>query len=161
MTKFATFGAGCFWGVEHAFRTLPGVVNTAVGYMGGSQDHPTYENVCTDETGHAEVVQVEYDPAQVTYDDLLNLFFGSHDPTTFNAQGPDIGSQYRSVIFYYDEDQKSAAEAFLKRAQTKFSRTIVTEIAPAQTFWRAEEYHQQFIEKHPERPCHIPRKLFP
>lgn len=160
MSHFATFGAGCFWGVEHAFRTLPGVLNTAVGYMGGTKERPTYEDVCTDETGHAEVVQVEYDPEQVNYQELLNLFFGSHDPTTYNRQGPDVGSQYRSVIFYHDEVQKREAEAFRERAQTKLDRAIVTEIVPAQTFWRAEEYHQQFTEKHPEYVCHVPGRLF-
>ena len=160
MTQIATFGAGCFWGVEHAFRTLPGVLQTAVGYMGGEKEKPTYEEVCEKDTGHAEVVQVEYDPAEVSYQELLNLFFGSHDPTTVNRQGPDVGSQYRSVIFYYSDEQKKEAEAFRDRAQTKFDRPIVTEIMPAQTFWRGEEYHQQFTEKHPEYVCHVPRKLF-
>lgn len=160
MTNIATFGAGCFWGVEHAFRALPGVLQTAVGYMGGEKEKPTYEQVCEDDTGHAEVVQVEYDSEKVSYEELLNLFFGSHDPTTFNRQGPDVGSQYRSIIFYYSDEQKKEAEAFREKAQTRFDRPIVTEIVPAQTFWRAEEYHQQFIEKHPERPCHVPRKLF-
>lgn len=160
MTHTATFGAGCFWGVEHAFRTLPGVTKTSVGYMGGTMDRPTYENVCRDDTGHAEVVEVEFDPAKTSYEELLNLFFGSHNPTTINQQGPDVGSQYRSVIFYYSDEQKQAAEAFVKRAQSKFDRPIVTEIVPAQPFWRAEDYHQQFTEKHPEYPCHIPRKLF-
>lgn len=160
MSQFATFGAGCFWGVEHAFRTLPGVLNATVGYMGGALEKPTYENVCNDDTGHAEVVEVEYDPEKVSYEELLNLFFGSHNPTTVNQQGPDVGSQYRSVIFYYSEEQKQQAEAFRDRAQTKFDRKIVTGIVPAQTFWKAEEYHQQFTEKHPEYPCHIPRKLF-
>lgn len=156
----ATFGAGCFWSVEHAFRSLPGVLRTAVGYMGGTLDRPTYEDVCSGETNHAEVVQVEYAADKTAYQDLLNIFFGSHDPTTYNRQGPDVGSQYRSVIFYHDAAQKQAAEFFLQRAQTKFARPIVTEIVPAQAFWRAEEYHQQFIDKHPERACHLPGKLF-
>ncbi len=160
MTEKAAFGAGCFWGVEHAFRTLPGVVKTTVGYMGGTMDRPSYEAVCTGGTGHAEVVEVEFDSEKTTYEELLNLFFGSHNPTTLNQQGPDFGSQYRSIIFYDSEEQKHVAEVFRDRAQSKFDRTIVTEIMPTQTFWRAEEYHQQFNEKHPEYACHIPRKLF-
>jgi peptide-methionine (S)-S-oxide reductase len=160
MTQTATFGAGCFWGVEHAFRSLPGVVKTAVGYMGGTKEKPSYEAVCTGGTGHAEVVEVEFEPEKTSYEDLLNLFFGSHNPTTVNKQGPDVGTQYRSVIFYYSDEQKQAAEAFKERAQAQFDRPIVTEIVSAQPFWRAEEYHQQFTDKHPEYTCHIPRKLF-
>jgi len=153
----ATFGAGCFWGVEAAFRQVQGVVSTAVGYMGGRLNNPTYRDVCTDQTGHAEVVQVEYDPAKVSYDDLLRLFWESHDPTTMNRQGPDVGTQYRSVIFSHSEEQASAARASkqsLERAGL-FKRPIVTEIVPAAEFWRAEEYHQQYLEKRGLAHCSL------
>jgi peptide-methionine (S)-S-oxide reductase len=148
--KLATFGAGCFWGVEDAFRRVPGVVGTAVGYSGGTKVNPTYQEVCTDETGHAEVVQVEYDPGKVAYDTLLDVFWKIHDPTTRNRQGPDFGSQYRSVIFHHDDDQKAAAIASKQVAQAsgRFRRDIVTEIVPAAPFYRAEEYHQQYHDKH-------------
>jgi peptide-methionine (S)-S-oxide reductase len=153
----ATFGAGCFWGVEEAFRTTPGVTETAVGYMGGHLENPTYKAVCTDRTGHAEVVQLRFDPSQISYERILDTFWRIHDPTTLNRQGPDIGSQYRSVIFYHDEDQKVAATAAIQRLQASglFRRPIVTEIVPATTFWRAEEYHQMYVQKHGGASCHI------
>lgn len=149
MTEKTTFGAGCFWGVEAAFRKIKGVVSTAVGYSGGRLKNPTYEDVCTDQTGHAEVVQVEYDPSRVAYDQLLDLFWQLHDPTTPNRQGPDIGTQYRSAIFYHTPEQKSAAEASKERLRKsgRYQRPIVTEITPAAEFYRAEEYHQQYFDK--------------
>jgi peptide-methionine (S)-S-oxide reductase len=157
MTEKATFGAGCFWGVEAAFRKIKGVTATAVGYTGGMLDNPTYHDVCTDRTGHAEVVQVEYDPAQVSYDDLLKVFWENHDPTTLNRQGPDYGTQYRSAIFYHTPEQQAAAEASKERLQAsgRFRRPIVTEITPATAFYRAEEYHQQYLEKRGHAQCHI------
>jgi peptide-methionine (S)-S-oxide reductase len=151
----AAFGAGCFWGVESAFRQVKGVTDAAVGYMGGSLANPTYEDVCTDRTGHAEVVQLDYDPARVTYEELLRVFFDLHDPTTVNRQGPDYGKQYRSVIFFYDADQERAARNMkddLDRSG-RFPRKIVTQIAPAPEFWRAEEYHQRYFEKHGIAAC--------
>lgn len=153
----ATFGAGCFWGVEVAFRQLPGVTATAVGYLGGALENPTYDEVCSGRTGHAEVVQVEYDTARASYDDLLNVFWESHDPTTRNRQGPDIGSQYRSAIFYHDEGQKASALASLegKEKSGAFRRPIVTEISPASAFYRAEEYHQLYLERNGLATCHI------
>ena len=153
----ATFGAGCFWGVEAAFRQLAGVTGTAVGYLGGTLENPTYKDVCSDTTGHAEVVQVEYDPAKVSYDDLLNVFWTNHDPTTLNRQGPDVGSQYRSVIFFHTAEQEAAAKASKDSMQqsSKFRRPIVTEITPASEFYRAEEYHQQYLEKRGLSHCHI------
>jgi len=153
----ASFGAGCFWGVEAAFRQLPGVHETAVGYQGGTLKNPSYEDVCSGDTGHAEVVHVEYDPAQVSYDQLLELFWSKHDPTTPNRQGPDVGTQYRSVIFYYTPAQKEAAEkskAALEKSR-RFSRPIVTQILPAPDFYRAEEYHQRYLEKRNKRSCAI------
>ena len=157
MTEKATFGAGCFWGVEATFRKIPGVKSTAVGYEGGKLDNPTYEDVCTDETGHAEVVEVEYDPTKVSFDTLLDVFWNNHNPMTLNRQGPDVGSQYRSAIFYHTPEQQATAEASKARAQTsgKFGRPIVTEIVPAQTFYRAEDYHQQYLEKRGMASCHI------
>ncbi|HSD57212.1 MAG TPA: peptide-methionine (S)-S-oxide reductase MsrA [Methanotrichaceae archaeon] len=151
----ATFGAGCFWGVEAAFRELKGVVSTSVGYMGGTLEKPTYEDVCTDKTGHAEVVEVLYDPAQVSYEDLLEVFWKIHDPTTLNRQGPDRGTQYRSVIFYHTPEQEAAARASKERLQQsgRFKREIVTQIEPAPRFWIAEEYHQQYYEKTGRRSC--------
>lgn len=145
----ATFAAGCFWGVEAAFRRVKGVTSTAVGYTGGTTPDPTYEQVCADRTGHAEAVQVEYDPAQVSYETLLDVFWETHDPTTPNRQGPDVGSQYRSAIFFHALDQQAAAEASRDALQTSghHRRPIVTEISPAGTFYRAEEYHQQYHEK--------------
>ncbi len=145
----ATFGAGCFWGVEAAFRRVPGVISTAVGFMGGTRKDPSYEDVCTGRTGHAEVVHLEYDPAQVSYDDLLNVFWNCHDPTTLNRQGPDVGTQYRSVIFFHTPAQEAAAHASKEQLgqSAKHSRPIVTAIAPAAEFYRAEDYHQQYYEK--------------
>jgi peptide-methionine (S)-S-oxide reductase len=147
--KKATFGAGCFWGVESAFRRVPGVISTAVGYAGGHLDRPTYEDVCTDRTGHAEVVQVEYDPARVAYEDLLEVFWNCHDPTQLNRQGPDIGTQYRSVIFYHDEQQKAEAEQSKARMESLgiYRRPVVTQVVAAAPFFRAEEYHQQYLAK--------------
>ena len=153
----ATFGAGCFWGVEEDFRKVPGVLQTAVGYSGGKTDNPTYEDVCSDETGHAEVVEVEYDPARVSYDQLLDVFWGIHDPTTRNRQGPDFGSQYRSAIFYHTPQQQAAAEASRQRLADgrRFPRPVVTEITPASTFYRAEEYHQRYLEKKGRPHCSL------
>lgn len=153
----ATFGAGCFWGVEVAFRQVPGVASATAGYLGGNLPNPTYEDVCTGRTGHAEVVEVSYDPERVSYDDLLNVFWSSHDPTTLNRQGPDRGTQYRSAIFYHDEAQKAAATASKERwdSSRRFSNPIVTEITPASTFYRAEEYHQRYLEKHGLASCHV------
>jgi peptide-methionine (S)-S-oxide reductase len=153
----ATFGAGCFWGVEAAFRQIKGVKATAVGYMGGKLKDPTYQDVCTDRTGHAEVVQVEFDPSEVSYQDLLRVFWDNHDPTTLNRQGPDTGTQYRSVIFYHTPEQQAAAKAS-KEALAKagrYKRPIVTEITPAPEFWRAEDYHQQYLEKRGLAQCHL------
>ena len=153
----ATFGAGCFWGVEAAFRQIKGVKATAVGYMGGKLKDPTYQDVCTDRTGHAEVVEVEFDPSEASYEDLLRVFWDNHDPTTLNRQGPDTGTQYRSVIFYHTPEQEAAAKAS-KEALAKsgrYKRPIVTEIVPAPEFWRAEEYHQQYLEKRGLAHCHI------
>ena len=153
----ASFGAGCFWGVEAAFRALPGVSETAVGYQGGTLKNPSYEDVCSDLTGHAEVVHVEYDPAEISYEKLLDLFWEEHDPTTPNRQGPDVGAQYRSVIFYYTPAQKAAAEASKAKldASGRFTRPVVTQILPAPEFYRAEEYHQRYFEKRGLRSCAI------
>ncbi|MGL4554180.1 MAG: peptide-methionine (S)-S-oxide reductase MsrA [Gemmataceae bacterium] len=157
MSEKATFGAGCFWGVEAAFRQIPGVIATAVGYAGGTMDNPGYKLVCTDTTGHAEVVEVEFDPARVTYERLLEAFWDNHDPTQLNRQGPDHGSQYRSVIFYHGDAQRAAAEASMaaRDASGKHRRPIVTAVQPAPAFWRAEEYHQQYLEKRGMSSCHI------
>ena len=143
------FGAGCFWSVEEAFRQVPDVVNVAVGYSGGTVLNPTYRMVCSDRTGHAEVVHIEYDAEQVSYDDLLNVFWQIHDPTTLNRQGVDFGSQYRSAIFFYTDKQRACAEASKEELQHSgyFDRAIVTEISPARAFYRAEEYHQRYLEK--------------
>ncbi|WP_220682545.1 peptide-methionine (S)-S-oxide reductase MsrA [Methanofollis formosanus] len=147
--KRAYFAAGCFWGVEEAFREVPGVVDTAVGYMGGTADHPTYGQVCTGKTGHAETVEVVYDPGQVTYADLLRRFWTLHDPTTPDRQGPDVGTQYRSAVFFTDEEERALALAEKEKLEKsgRFRRPVVTEIAPAGRFWRAEEYHQRYFEK--------------
>ncbi len=155
--KKATFGAGCFWGVEAEFRRVPGVIDAAVGYSGGHTVNPTYKEVCTDRTGHAEVVEVEYDPSLVSYGQLLDVFWSSHDPTQLNRQGPDFGTQYRSVIFYHDEEQKAEAEASIQRldASGHFRRPIVTQIVPAVPFYRAEEYHQRYLEKRGQASCHL------
>jgi peptide-methionine (S)-S-oxide reductase len=154
----ATFGAGCFWGVEAAFADLPGVIVTAVGYEGGSLQRPSYQNVCTDATGHAEVVELDFDPALVSYEQLLDAFFALHDPTTLNRQGPDQGTQYRSAIFFHSPEQQSQAQAKVTQliAEKHFKdKSIVTQIEPAQTFWRAEEYHQRYLEKRGQASCHI------
>jgi peptide-methionine (S)-S-oxide reductase len=153
----ATFGAGCFWGVEATFRQIAGVTSTAVGYMGGTLKNPTYKDVCTDRTGHAEVVQVEYDPSKVSYDELLSVFWANHDPTQLNRQGPDVGTQYRSVIFFHNPEQEAAAKASKEKLQGAgvYKRPIVTAIVPAAEFWRAEEYHQQYLEKRGLASCHI------
>jgi peptide-methionine (S)-S-oxide reductase len=145
----ATFGAGCFWGVEEDFRQLPGVLETAVGYAGGNTQNPTYQDVCSDTTGHAEVVTVTYDPAQVSYEHLLDVFFASHDPTTPNRQGPDVGSQYRSVIFFHNPHQEALAlKAKDKRQHSGgYNKPIVTEITPISNFYKAEDYHQQYVQK--------------
>jgi peptide-methionine (S)-S-oxide reductase len=154
----ATFGAGCFWGVEAAFRQLRGVTATAVGYAGGSIPNPTYKDVCSDRTGHAEVVEVDYDPEITSYDELLNIFWTNHDPTQVNRQGPDVGTQYRSAIFFHTPEQEQAAHASKTalKASGRFKRPIATEITPAPTFWRAEDYHQQYLEKRGLSSCHIP-----
>lgn len=156
-TEKATFGAGCFWGVEAAFRQIKGVVSTAVGYEGGSYSNPTYYDVCTDGTGHAEVVEVEYDPTRISYEDLLKVFWTNHDPTTLNRQGPDFGTQYRSVVFYHSPEQQARATASKEQLQGsgKFRRPIVTQIVPASQFYRAEDYHQQYLEKRGLSTCHI------
>ncbi len=157
MTEKATFGAGCFWGVEETFRHLKGVINTKVGYKGGTLANPTYQDICTDRTGHAEVVEVEFDPAQVSYEELLKAFWDNHDPTTRNRQGPDVGAQYRSVVFYHTPQQKAAAEASKERLQNsgRHRRPVVTEIVAAGAFYPAEEYHQRYLEKHGRAHCHL------
>jgi len=156
-TEKATFGAGCFWGVEETFRNLKGVVSTAVGYAGGSKENPTYEDVCTDRTGHAEVVEVEYHPDEISYEQLLEVFWSNHNPTTLNRQGPDVGAQYRSAIFYHSPEQKTAAQASKERLQSsgRFPRPVVTVIEPASKFWRAEEYHQQYLKKRGQTHCAV------
>ncbi len=153
----ATFGAGCFWGVEVAFGQIPGVLETAVGYEGGNLENPSYKDVCTDATGHAEVVELTFDPAKVSYEQLLEAFFSLHDPTQLNRQGPDWGTQYRSVIFYHSPEQEAAAKQVIERltAEKKFAKPIVTQVVPAQSFWRAEEYHQKYLEKRGLASCHI------
>jgi peptide-methionine (S)-S-oxide reductase len=143
----ALFAAGCFWGVEHDFRQIPGVIDAVSGYSGGHTDHPTYEEVCTGRTGHAETVEVTFDPAKVTFGQLADAFWSLHDPTTPNRQGPDVGTQYRSAIFYTSEAQREAAEASKAKAAARFSRPIVTEITKAGPFWPAEEYHQRYMER--------------
>ena len=156
-TQLATFAAGCFWGVEYKFNQIKGVVNTAVGYIGGHFKNPSYEHVCSDETGHAEAVQVEYDPKQVSYEKLLGVFWSVHDPTQWHRQGPDVGSQYRSAIFYHDEKQKAAAISSKEKLEKsgKYKNPIVTEIVPAPKFYKAEEYHQRYWEKNKNFVCHI------
>ncbi len=156
-TQKATFAAGCFWGVEATFRQVKGVVATAVGFEGGSFSNPSYHDVCTDRTGHAEAVEVDYDPARVSYEDLLAVFWANHDPTTLDRQGPDFGSQYRSVIFYHTPEQQVAALASKEKLQGSgsYRRPIVTQIVPASTFYRAEEYHQQYLEKRGLSHCNL------
>lgn len=158
MTERVTFGAGCFWGVEVAFRQIRGVKDAAVGYMGGHVEQPTYEQVCTDRTGHAEVVDVEFDPGVISYEELLNVFWETHDPTQVNRQGPDVGRQYRSVIFYHSEAQREAAEASRQRLDEsgRLRKPVATTVEPASSFWRAEEYHQRYLEKRGLASCHVP-----
>jgi peptide-methionine (S)-S-oxide reductase len=157
ITEKATFGAGCFWGVEATFRAVPGVKDAAVGYAGGDTENPTYEDVCSHTTGHAEVVQVEFDPAVVSYDHLLDVFWSNHNPTTLNRQGPDVGDQYRSVIFYHSPEQKAAAEASKASLEKsgRFKHPIVTYVQPAPAFYRAEDYHQRYLEKRGLSHCAI------
>ena len=155
-TETATFGAGCFWGVEAAFRALPGVTRTTVGYTGGRVENPSYGRVCRGRTGHAEAVQVEYDPGVISHDKLLDTFWEIHNPTTRNRQGWDVGSQYRSAIFAHDEAQLDAAVASRDERQRHLKRQIVTEIAPASRFWAAEDYHQQYLEKRGQGSCAVP-----
>lgn len=149
----AIFGAGCFWGVEAAFSAIKGVKKTTAGYMGGNMKNPSYEDVCTDETGHIEVVQVEYEPKEVSYEELLDVFWKIHDPTQFNRQGPDIGTQYKSIIFYNNEKQKKAAMASKEEQQKKHNGKVATEIKLASTFYKAEEYHQKYYKKHKLAAC--------
>lgn len=155
--EIATFGAGCFWGVEAVFRQVKGVLETAVGYAGGTTEDPTYKEVCTDTTGHAEVVQVVFDPERVSYQDLLRIFWENHDPTQLNRQGPDVGTQYRSVVFFHSEEQKEAAEASRKALDEsgRLKGPVVTEVVPAGSFFRAEEYHQRYLEKRGLSSCHL------
>jgi peptide-methionine (S)-S-oxide reductase len=153
MTEKATFAAGCFWQVEADFRRLEGVTRTTAGYTGGSLDRPSYQDVCTDRTGHAEAVLVEYDPARLSYEDLLSTFWAGHDATQLNRQGPDIGTQYRSAIFFHDEAQERAARESLERVQSGLDRPVVTQIVKAETFWPAEDYHQRYLEKRGLASC--------
>ena len=155
MVSTASFGAGCFWQVEVEFRNTEGVLDAVVGYMGGELENPTYEQVCTDRTGHAEVVEVKFDPDEISYEDLIEVFWRLHDPTQLNRQGPDVGTQYRSAIFVYDDEQRAEAEASKERAQPRFSKPIVTSIEPAATFWPAEDYHQRYLEKRGLATCRI------
>ena len=158
----ATFAGGCFWGVEHLFNQIPGVVDAVSGYAGGNRDNPTYEQVCTGRTGHAEAVEVTYDPEKVTYDELLNAFWNMHDPTTLNRQGPDHGPQYRSAIFFHDAEQEAAARKSAAVAQRYFDKPIVTEIVAAPHFWPAEDYHQHYFDKHQgHASCHWIRGWVP
>jgi peptide-methionine (S)-S-oxide reductase len=155
MTEKAIFAAGCFWGVEAEFRKIPGVVSTAVGYTGGHAPDPTYEQVCSGETGHAEAVEIEFDPAQVSYEQLLEVFWELHDPTTLNRQGPDVGSQYRSAVFTLNPGQSRAAQSSKEKQAKNFPRPIVTEISAAERFYPAEDYHQQYFEKRGLASCHV------
>jgi peptide-methionine (S)-S-oxide reductase len=153
----ATFAAGCFWGVEATFRQMPGVISTRVGYTGGNTANPTYKQVCTDTTGHAEAVEIDYDPAKLSYDKLLDVFWENHDPTQLNRQGPDWGKQYRSAIFFHTPEQEAAAKASKQQLENshRFSKPVVTQIVPAVTFFEAEDYHQQYLEKKGLASCHI------
>jgi peptide-methionine (S)-S-oxide reductase len=157
MQEIATFGAGCFWGIEAAFRRVPGVLDAAVGYSGGRTQNPSYQEVCTDTTGHAEVVQVTFDPEKLSYDQLLDVFWTIHDPTQVNRQGPDYGKQYRTAIFFHSPEQEAAAKKSKEalEASGKLRRPVATEITPAGPFWRAEEYHQRYLEKRGAASCHI------
>jgi methionine-S-sulfoxide reductase len=158
MTETATLAGGCFWGVEELVRNLPGVTDTTVGYAGGTLDKPRYEDVKTGRTGHAESLQIEFDPSKISYDDILDFFFRLHDPTTANRQGNDIGTQYRSAIFYRDETQREAAERAIQRAQSKWPRPIVTEAVPFTNFYEAEDYHQDYLQRYPNGyTCHYLR----
>jgi peptide-methionine (S)-S-oxide reductase len=151
----ATLGAGCFWGVEATYRRLAGVKSTQVGYMGGAMKNPSYKQVCTDSTGHAEVLEVTFDPEVISYHDILEVFWENHNPTTLNRQGPDVGTQYRSAIFTHSPEQEAEAKASRDAAQARFPRPIVTKITPATEFWKAEEYHQQYLEKRGLSQCHF------
>ncbi|HLY07219.1 MAG TPA: peptide-methionine (S)-S-oxide reductase MsrA [Rhizomicrobium sp.] len=153
--ELATFGAGCFWGVESFFREVPGVIDAVSGYAGGHTQNPTYRDVCSDRTGHAEVVQVTFDPEKVSYDRLLDVFFQNHDPTQLNRQGPDVGTQYRSVIFTHSPEQERLARAKKEALAGRFKRPIVTTIEPAPAFWPAEDYHQRYFEKNGLPSCHV------
>lgn len=155
--EIAIFGAGCFWGVEETFLQTPGVLSTEVGYSGGTKENPTYEDVCHGNTGHAEAVKVTFDPSKISYEKLLGIFFANHDPTTRNAQGPDVGEQYRSVIFFHSPEQEQAAKDYVKKLEQakKFRRPIVTQIVPEAPFWKAEDYHQQYLRKSGRSSCHI------
>jgi peptide-methionine (S)-S-oxide reductase len=158
MTEKATFAAGCFWGVEEVFRQVPGVLKTRVGYIGGKTLNPTYKQVCTDGTGHAEAIEIEFDPSKVSFQQLLELFFESHDPTTLNRQGPDVGTQYRSGVFFHSPEQEKAAEAEIEKrnASGDYAHAVVTEVVPASTFYAAEDYHQRYFEKRGiDASCHI------
>jgi peptide-methionine (S)-S-oxide reductase len=157
LTEVATLAAGCFWGVEATFRQVPGVVGTRVGYTGGAVAEPTYEMVCTDRTGHAEAIEVRYDPKRVSYEQLLDVFWANHDPTTLNRQGPDIGTQYRSAIFYHSPEQRAVAERSKAAldARHAFAGPVVTQVVPAEVFYPAEEYHQRYLEKRGLASCHI------
>ncbi len=157
MTEKATFGAGCFWGVEETFRQTPGVIEAVSGYAGGTLENPTYQDVCSGRTGHAEVVEVTYDPAKVRYEDLLKVFYENHNPTTLNRQGPDVGTQYRSAVFFHSPEQKAIAEKMKAELDKSgvFKKPIVTEVTPASTFYRAEEYHQKYLEKRGLSSCHL------
>jgi peptide-methionine (S)-S-oxide reductase len=155
-TQTATFGAGCFWGVEYVFERVPGVLQTEVGYAGGHTENPTYRDVCSHGTGHAEVLRIEFDPSVVSFEQLLEVFWAMHDPTQVNRQGPDVGDQYRSAIFTDSDEQQRAAEASRDAAQAKFDRPIATEITPAGPFWSAEDYHQRYYDKNGHEPyCHV------
>ena len=155
--ELATFGAGCFWDVEEAFRQIPGVIDTKAGFMGGTTKNPSYRDVCTDRTGHAEVVQITFDPSKVSYEKLLDAFWNLHDPTTLNRQGPDVGTQYRSVIFYHSPEQETRARMSLatQQSSSRFKRPIVTQLVPASDFYVAEEYHQRYLQKQGKGSCHI------
>jgi peptide-methionine (S)-S-oxide reductase len=157
MQEIATFGAGCFWGIEAAFRRVPGVLDAAVGYSGGRTENPSYQDVCTDTTGHAEVVQVTFDPAKLSYEQLLDVFWTIHDPTQVNRQGPDYGKQYRTAIFFHSPEQEAAAKKSKQALEVsgKLRRPVATEITAAGPFWRAEEYHQRYLEKRGAASCHI------
>ena len=157
MPEIATFGAGCFWGVEAAFRRVPGVLDAVSGYSGGHTENPSYKDVCTDRTGHAEVVQVTFDPSKVSYEQLLDVFWKIHNPTQVNRQGPDFGTQYRTAIFYHSPEQAAAARKSKQalEASARFRQPVATEITPAGPFWRAEEYHQRYLEKRGAESCHI------